>query len=200
MIRDSHTMLVPPQRPIFTHPSPNPHSHSHSLATPPPAHHLTTPPPLTHTHSSQSFFPQTPRSIPPITTPPSTNNLNPIMSRPNPINPCSRSNSSKFNINGNKKLSASTNTKHKAVQLALEQKVDKAKGFHAFFVPLARPIPNAPPSSPVLHPQCTTTTTTNMMGQKEKDYFGKWHEHVTGPKGSQQWVEDVDDSMQLDSD
>ena len=52
-----------------------------------------------------------------------------------------------------KKPSTSTPTKHKSVQLSLEVKVERAKGFHAFFVPLARSLPPAPPSSPVLHPR-----------------------------------------------
>ncbi|KAL7423058.1 hypothetical protein Q5752_002357 [Cryptotrichosporon argae] len=49
------------------------------------------------------------------------------------------------------KKASSSVTKARAVQCALEVKVEKAKGFHAFFVPLARAVPPAPPSSPVGH-------------------------------------------------
>jgi hypothetical protein len=53
--------------------------------------------------------------------------------------------------------------------------VEKSKGFHAFFVPLGRGVPAAPPSSPVLGP-CTT-----QQGETGgKDYFEGWIEDVRG--------------------
>ncbi|OCF37218.1 hypothetical protein I316_01125 [Kwoniella heveanensis BCC8398] len=48
-----------------------------------------------------------------------------------------------------KKPSGSTSHKQRNVQMSLEVKVEKAKGFHAFFVPLCKGLPPAPPCSPV---------------------------------------------------
>lgn len=52
-----------------------------------------------------------------------------------------------------KKANSSTTTKQRSVQASLEAKVEKSRGWNAFFVPLARGMPGAPPSSPVMAAQ-----------------------------------------------
>jgi len=74
-----------------------------------------------------------------------------------------------------KKNSVSTRDKRQDVQINLEAKVEKSKGFHAFFVPLGRGIPAAPPSSPVLGAQRDRD-----QGEVGKDYFEDWVEDVRG--------------------
>lgn len=97
-----------------------------------------------------------------------------------------------------KKVSTSTASKHKNVQDRLEVKVERAKGFHAFFVPLARTLPPAPPSSPVLGQRAPPATAANAGGE---DYFEGWDKHKVGRR--EQWVEDVsgeeDSGMEVDS-
>ncbi|CAK9780818.1 hypothetical protein CC85DRAFT_285958 [Cutaneotrichosporon oleaginosum] len=79
-----------------------------------------------------------------------------------------------------KKMSSTTG-KHKNVQVSLEVKVERSRGFHAFFVPLARNMPPAPPSSPV-------------FGQSANEQQGAYEP----PKvGEERWVEDVQ-RMDLD--
>ncbi|BEI83051.1 hypothetical protein CcaverHIS002_0309190 [Cutaneotrichosporon cavernicola] len=79
-----------------------------------------------------------------------------------------------------KKMSSTTG-KHKNVQVALEVKVERSRGFHAFFVPLARSMPPAPPSSPV-------------FGQSSNEQQGAYER----PKVCEErWVEDVQ-RMDLD--
>ena len=79
-------------------------------------------------------------------------------------------------------------------------KVEKAKGFHAFFVPLGKSLPPAPPSSPVLgstiplHQQQQTSSrdgngNTNVFG---KDYFEDWVEDVGRKVGAQGSAMDLD--------
>ncbi|WVN85109.1 uncharacterized protein L203_100251 [Cryptococcus depauperatus CBS 7841] len=97
---------------------------------------------------------------------------------------------------------ASSTIKHKNVQMSLDVKVEKAGGFHAFFVPLCKGgVPRPPPSSP-----------TNLANVKEKgehgqgrvgllggeslDYFGAWSRH--SEKQEDQWVENVGESMEVD--
>lgn len=84
-----------------------------------------------------------------------------------------------------KKPSCSTREKRNDVQQNLEAKVEKSKGFHAFFVPLGRSLPPAPPSSPVLG---ASNTHTQVGGGGEqvgigKDYFEDWVEDVGGSNG-----------------
>lgn len=78
-----------------------------------------------------------------------------------------------------KKPSCSTRDKSRDVQSSLEKQVEKAKGFHAFFVPLGKSLPAAPPSSPVLGGQG--------HGRQEvvgaKDYFEDWVEDIRGKMG-----------------
>jgi hypothetical protein len=89
-----------------------------------------------------------------------------------------------------KKNSVSTRDKRHDVQSNLEAKVEKSKGFHAFFVPLGRGVPAAPPSSPVLAPQ-------DGHGQVGgKDYFEDWVEDVRG--GSASCGSSEADAMDLD--
>jgi hypothetical protein len=107
-----------------------------------------------------------------------------------------------------KKSCGSNPGKQRNVQASLEAKVERAKGFHAFFVPLARTLPPAPPSSPVLQAaqprarsafgSCSGSASGAGMDAAatgpSRDYFGSWDK-----KGNEQWVEDVDDGMDLDS-
>jgi len=79
-----------------------------------------------------------------------------------------------------KKNSVSTRDKRHDVQSNLEAKVEKSKGFHAFFVPLGRGVPAAPPSSPVLAPQ---DSHGHGQGVGRKDYFEDWVEDVSGSGG-----------------
>ena len=76
-----------------------------------------------------------------------------------------------------KKMSSS-NSKHKTVQVSLEVKVERAKGFQAFFVPLARNLPPAPPSSPVLAHR-----------EPGENYFSGWDKDKN--RQNDQWVEDI---------
>jgi hypothetical protein len=80
----------------------------------------------------------------------------------------------------NKKPSHSTRDKSRDVQSSLEKQVEKAKGFHAFFVPLGKNLPPAPPSSPVLggHGQGRQEV---VVGRK--DYFEDWVEDIRGKMG-----------------
>jgi hypothetical protein len=84
------------------------------------------------------------------------------------------------------------------VQDRLEVKVERAKGFHAFFVPLARALPPAPPTSPVLGQRAPSISGANAGGE---DYFQGWDKHKGGRR--EQWVEDVsgeeDSGMEVDS-
>jgi hypothetical protein len=86
-----------------------------------------------------------------------------------------------------KKPSCSTRDKRNDVQQNLEAKVEKSKGFHAFFVPLGRSLPPAPPSSPVLGAS-TNIQTGGVRGAEQvgigKDYFEDWVEDVGGSNGS----------------
>lgn len=76
-----------------------------------------------------------------------------------------------------KKVSSTTTNKVKSVQVSLEVKVERSRGFHAFFVPLARSLPPAPPSSPVFGQSSNT---------EQRD------DEQPGSKSCEQhWVEDV---------
>ncbi|CAD6567521.1 MAG: hypothetical protein TREMPRED_003686 [Tremellales sp. Tagirdzhanova-0007] len=82
-----------------------------------------------------------------------------------------------------KKPSPSTPTKQKSVQLSLELKVERSRGFYPFFVPLARSMPPAPPSSPTLQTnmQPCLPDGDQMVDQSAKgfvDYFDSWQERV----------------------
>ncbi|KAK6908236.1 hypothetical protein I203_102237 [Kwoniella mangroviensis CBS 8507] len=91
-----------------------------------------------------------------------------------------------------KKSSGSTNQKQKNVQMSLELKVEKAKGFHAFFVPLCKNLPPPPPCSPVNgHPPQTQTQTQTQTQLQTGDYFGQWNK----AKSHDQWVEDISNSF-----
>lgn len=79
-----------------------------------------------------------------------------------------------------KKPSCSTRDKRTDVQQNLEAKVEKAKGFHAFFVPLGKSLPPAPPCSPVLG---ATNPQHGRGGQSQQDGMGKDY--------FEDWVEDV---------
>lgn len=82
-----------------------------------------------------------------------------------------------------KKMSSTTG-KHKSVQVSLEVKVERSKGFHAFFVPLARSMPPAPPSSPVL-------------AHSEGKDFPEWSlDGSIERKGEERWVEDIEQPPQ----
>ncbi|WWC70720.1 uncharacterized protein I206_104671 [Kwoniella pini CBS 10737] len=104
----------------------------------------------------------------------------------------------------NKKLIGSTNQKQKNVQMSLELKVEKAKGFHSFFVPLCKNLPPAPPCSPVngqnhlqpkkqqqqqqQHQQQNDNLPINPnLNMMEIDYFGSWNKS----KIHDTWVEDI---------
>lgn len=76
-----------------------------------------------------------------------------------------------------KKPSCSTRDKSRDVQSSLEKQVEKAKGFHAFFVPLGKGLPAAPPSSPVLGAHGRGAGHEVTAG---KDYFEDWVEDVRG--------------------
>jgi hypothetical protein len=75
-----------------------------------------------------------------------------------------------------KKTSSTTTSKVKSVQVSLEVKVERSRGFHAFFVPLARGMPPAPPSSPV-------------FGQSSN--FGEPADMHHKSPSEERWVEDV---------
>ncbi|WVQ96456.1 hypothetical protein IAU59_003561 [Kwoniella sp. CBS 9459] len=121
-----------------------------------------------------------------------------------------------------KKPSGSTSHKQRNVQMSLEVKVEKAKGFHAFFVPLCKGLPPAPPCSPVhSHGSLAKTnggndalsspsSSSSSSGHSHElgggadvldgqtDYFGIWG----NGKERDQWVEDVEvrrgDGMEVD--
>ena len=57
-------------------------------------------------------------------------------------------------------------------------KVEKAKGFHAFFVPLGKGVPAAPPSSPVLGARNPSSEANGNGAGIGKDYFEDWVEDV----------------------
>jgi len=82
------------------------------------------------------------------------------------------------------------------VQVDLKVKVERAGCFQAFFVPLARTLPPAPPSSPVLGQRAPVVETI-----AEGDYFGGWDERKKTVGRREQWVEDVsgEESMEIDS-
>lgn len=89
-----------------------------------------------------------------------------------------------------KKPSCSTRDKRADVQSNLEMKVEKAKGFHAFFVPLGKSLPPAPPSSPVLGGAQHTHQADRAAGTK--DYFEDWVEDVGRKVGGQGSAMDLD--------
>ncbi|KAK8858631.1 hypothetical protein IAR55_002860 [Kwoniella newhampshirensis] len=73
-----------------------------------------------------------------------------------------------------KKPSGSTSTKQKNVQMSLEVKVEKAKGFHAFFVPLCKTLPPAPPCSPVhSHGSVNPGSTPQQTNKGNQDVQGQ---------------------------
>lgn len=170
--------------PSLCHPTPLFHPQPHRAFTfstpnnPLFSHHAQPPsssqiaPPLTHSHSSS--YPSSSSAIP--HTPKSK-------TRPKHIKKCS------------------TTGKQRTVQVALEVKVEKAKGFHAFFVPLARALPPAPPSSPVLG-QRAPPPSTALGGEPAggDDYFAGWDKQKTVGR-REEWVEDVsgEESMEIDS-
>ncbi|WVQ73111.1 hypothetical protein IAR50_002675 [Cryptococcus sp. DSM 104548] len=94
------------------------------------------------------------------------------------------------------KKSSSTSGKHRNVQMSLEVKVEKAKGFQAFFVPLCKGgVPPAPPCSPVLghghrEMQVQRGNSEETESTGSPDYFGAWARD--GGKEREEWVEDVD--------
>ncbi|WWC62510.1 uncharacterized protein I303_105106 [Kwoniella dejecticola CBS 10117] len=109
-----------------------------------------------------------------------------------------------------KKSSGSTNQKQKNVQMSLELKVEKAKGFHAFFVPLCKNLPPAPPCSPVnghghghghhipkkghqQHQQLHQADNIAMSNELDLglDYFGSWNKS----RAHDTWVEDISNSL-----
>ncbi|WWC88713.1 uncharacterized protein L201_003626 [Kwoniella dendrophila CBS 6074] len=91
-----------------------------------------------------------------------------------------------------KKSSGSTTQKQKNVQMSLELKVEKAKGFHAFFVPLCKNLPPAPPCSPVNNHGTHGQTQTINQNTNSIDYFGGcWNKS----KSNDQWVEDISNSL-----
>lgn len=83
--------------------------------------------------------------------------------------------------------------------MSLEVKVEKAKGFHSFFVPHCKGgVPPAPPCSPVLG-QGNLRERRDMDEESEAistDYFGTWSKHTE--KESEQWVENVEEGMEVD--
>lgn len=111
-----------------------------------------------------------------------------------------------------KKPCASTPHKQKSVQMSLEVKVERAKGFHAFFVPLARSMPPAPPSSPVLRAQSGCGSGGCRDGDRDGDgeghdlierkldlnVSGRWGER-SKRRSEEEWVEDVEESMEVNS-
>ncbi|WVQ83204.1 hypothetical protein IAT38_005343 [Cryptococcus sp. DSM 104549] len=160
-----------------TQPTPIP-SFASSPHTPQPPHMLPTPAP------SSSPSPPTSRPAPP---PPSHSNSH-RLARPKPL----------------KKPSASTGNKHRSVQMSLEVKVEKAKGFHAFFVPLCKGgVPPAPPCSPVhAHGQLKDRERReDSEGQEGEqgpgpDYFGAWTRQ--SEKERDEWVENAGEGMEVD--
>lgn len=94
---------------------------------------------------------------------------------------------------GHKKPSCSTRDKSREVQSSLEKQVEKAKGFQAFFVPLGKGLPAAPPSSPVLGARGHTHE-----AQGGKDYFEDWVEDVRGKMGSGKTGQGLGSAMDLD--
>ena len=192
-----HRSYTMPSTPIF-----HPPRHTHHI------HHHSSPIPPYLTHSTS--YPASSSHI--ITTPTST-----LAAKPQPHS-LSTKGTSLARPSPCKKPSSSTIAKQKSVQLSLELKVERAKGFHAFFVPLARTLPPAPPSSPVLAarqigPNELDTPPTGFAldggfsghcsagsARGVNDYFSGWDK----PKVAQreQWVEDVgEDSsgMEVDS-
>jgi len=97
-----------------------------------------------------------------------------------------------------KKPSPSTPSKHKAVQLSLELKVERAKGFRPFFVPLARSMPPAPPSSPVLRAHGDLSDGDGGVESGKMDFFASWEQRVKR-REREEWVEDVEEGMEIDS-
>ncbi|WVW84631.1 hypothetical protein I302_106665 [Kwoniella bestiolae CBS 10118] len=205
-----------PQSP-FLRPSPTPHMHHHPTfyPTPPQA------PSRIFPSSSSSAYPTPSSSGPsqptPIPSTPSTSDQQqqssfhpcqslsvpptPSTSSPRPTIPHSQSQSQRIPHSSAsytrpkplKKSSGSTNQKQKNVQMSLELKVEKAKGFHAFFVPLCKNLPPPPPCSPVnghspLSPQHNQT---QGQGQMNGDYFGQWNK----ARSHDTWVEDVGNSL-----
>lgn len=99
------------------------------------------------------------------------------------------------------KKSRSEQAKQRAVQASLENKVSLSRGF-AFFVPLGKSLPPAPPSSPVLSGRsapcgglldlgsgamsAAAVAAANNGGKEQPDYFGVWDN-----KGEERWVEDM---------
>ncbi|ODN81637.1 hypothetical protein L202_02041 [Cryptococcus amylolentus CBS 6039] len=90
------------------------------------------------------------------------------------------------------KKSSSSTGKHRNVQMSLEVKVEKAKGFQAFFVPLCKGgVPPAPPCSPVLgHRETQRGVSEETESAGSPDYFGAWTRD--GGKEREEWVEDVE--------
>jgi hypothetical protein len=169
-----HRSYTAPSTPLF-HPQPqyHPNSHSSPLTTSSPqmihshSHSLS----QTHDHNPSTSYPSSSSSSFYPHTPKT-------LSRPKP-----------------KKISSST-SKHKNVQVDLKVKVERAGCFQAFFVPLARTLPPAPPSSPILGQRLPPSQVV------EQDYFGGWDAQRQKKVGRrEQWVEDVsgEESMEIDS-
>lgn len=77
--------------------------------------------------------------------------------------------------------------------------MERSKGFHSFYVPIGRPIPSAPPSSPVLEHRSVShgsASGSRDMKNGEGDYFGCLEGMKL--KGREEWVENVNDGMDLD--
>jgi hypothetical protein len=158
--------------------------------------------PQTHFQHHHHFHPSTSTSIP--VTPTQAQSSSSSSPAPHILNqshlkPC------RPKISANKKPTSSSNQKTKSVQKSLEVKVERAKGFHAFFVPLARSMPPAPPSSPVLRPRDSGLDNIDRGPSEESDgfsigdYFGSNCQGFV--KGREIWVEDVSEEsgMEVDS-
>lgn len=169
-----HRSYTAPSTPLF-HPQPQ-HHHSHQSSP-----LFTSSPKMIHSHSHSHSHTH---DLTPSTSFPSSSSSSfyphtpKTLSRPKP-----------------KKISSST-SKHKNVQVDLKVKVERAGCFQAFFVPLGRTLPPAPPSSPVLGQRAPQSQVV------EQDYFGGWDEQRQKKVGRrEQWVEDVsgEESMEIDS-
>lgn len=85
--------------------------------------------------------------------------------------------------------------------------MERAKGFHAFFVPLGRSLPPAPPSSPVMAPSqgpdyfgTSWDLGSHPLGQKKVSTEERWVEDVKGGHGSStNTSEDEGSVMDVDS-
>ena len=171
-------------------------THTKTCSQPPVTFESTFPRPLTPDYKSKPALQPRPGS-----TPDSSNSSHPTAAfKPLPRKSLSKGTARIRAVAVPKKPSPSTQAKQKSVQHSLELTVERCKGFHPAFVPLARSTPSAPPSSPLLETpmQPCLADGDEVLDQDDEgivvDYFQNWADgvHEDPVKGAEEEDKELD--------